>query len=126
MGLECFRQLLMFFFLLAGSLFMLIAALGILRFPDVYMRVSASTKASTLGIGFLLMALALHFAELGITSRAVATIFFILATSPVAGHLISRSAYLAGVPLCPESRVDEWKGENESLGTVFPESGSNS
>lgn len=121
MELEIIRQGVLVFLLVAGALLMCIASLGILRFPDVYMRISASTKASTLGMGFLLMALAVHFSELGITSRSVATIFFIAATSPVAGHLISRAAYLTGVPLCRESLVDELKGENDFHKTDSPE-----
>ena len=97
--------------MLTGSLFIFVAAVGILRFPDLYMRVSAATKASTLGIGLCLLALVTHFAELGLTSRAVATIIFITVTSPVAGHLISRSAYLAGVPLWKNTKVDELKNK---------------
>jgi len=95
--------------MISGALLMLIAALGILRFPDLYMRVSAATKASTLGIGFSLFALAVHFNELGITSRALATIAFVVITSPVAAHLISRSAYLTGTPLWKKSITDELK-----------------
>jgi multicomponent Na+:H+ antiporter subunit G len=96
--------------MLVGTLFILIAAFGILRLPDLYMRVSAATKASTLGIGLILLALAVHFSELGITSRSLATIGFIAATSPVAAHLISRSAYLNGVPLWRHGKEDELKG----------------
>ena len=47
--------------MISGALLMLIAALGVLRFPDLYMRVSAATKASTLGIGLSLAALAVAF-----------------------------------------------------------------
>lgn len=107
------------FLMLTGTAFILIAALGILRLPDLYMRVSAATKASTLGIGLILLALAVHFGELGITSRSLATIGFIAASSPVAAHLISRSAYLNGVPLWNHGKVDELKGRyEEEKGTL--------
>lgn len=95
--------------MMIGAFFILVASLGILRLPDLYMRVSAATKASTLGIGFALLSLAVHFNELGITSRSLATIGFVFITSPIAGHLISRSAYLTGTRLWEKSRIDELK-----------------
>ena len=82
--------------LIIGTLFICIASLGILRFPDLFMRVSASTKASTLGVGFLFLALAVHFNDLGITMRSLATTAFLVISAPVAAHLISRSAYSSG------------------------------
>ena len=113
------KEILTSVLMVSGALFILVAAVGILRFPDLYMRVSAATKASTLGIGLCLMALAVHFAELGLTSRSMATIIFIAATSPVAGHLISRSAYLTRVPLWKNTKVDELKGQyDEKTGVL--------
>lgn len=97
--------------MLLGAFFMLFGGLGILRFPDVYMRVSASTKASTLGAGLSLLALAVHFNELGVTMRALATVLFLVVTGPVAAHLISRAAYLVGVSLWRETIVDELRGK---------------
>lgn len=96
--------------MIIGGLFMLIAGLGVVRLPDLYMRISASTKASTLGVGFLLLSLAVHFNELGITSRALATIAFVIITAPVAAHLISRSAYFVGVTLWQGTIADELRG----------------
>ena len=96
--------------MILGAFFMLFGGLGILRFPDVYMRVSASTKASTLGAGLSLLALAVHFNELGVTMRALATIVFLIITGPVAAHLISRAAYLVRIRLWQETTVDELRG----------------
>ncbi len=96
--------------LIIGALFMVVAGVGILRFPDLYMRVSASTKASTLGVGFALIALAVHFNELGITARSLATIAFVAITAPVAAHLISRSAYFVGTRLWEGTIADELRG----------------
>ena len=101
------QQMLMLICMIIGAIFIFIAALGILRLPDLYMRLSAATKASTLGIGFTLLALALHFNDLGVTSRALATIAFVAISSPVAAHLISRSAYRSGTPLWKGSKIDE-------------------
>lgn len=96
--------------MIVGALFMLVGGLGVIRLPDLYMRVSAATKASTLGVGFSLLALAVHFHDLGITSRSLATIAFVTITAPVAAHLISRSAYFAGVPLWKGTIADELRG----------------
>lgn len=96
------------FLLLAGALFVLVAALGLVRMPDVYIRMHAATKAGTLGAMLILAAAAVHGADLGITARAVAAIAFLLTTAPVAAHLIGRAAYLGGVPLWSGSVIDEW------------------
>ena len=93
--------------MILGTLFMLMAGLGVLRLPDLYMRISAATKASTLGVGLSLLSLAVHFNVLGVTSRALATIGFVVITAPVAAHLISRSAYRSGVPLWRGTVADE-------------------
>ena len=97
--------------LVIGALFMLIGGLGVLRFPDLYMRISASTKASTLGAGFALLALAVHFNELGTTMRAFATIVFLVITGPVAAHLISRAAYFVGIAPWKGTVTDELHGQ---------------
>lgn len=92
-----------------GVFFNLVAGLGLLRMPDLYMRVSATAKAGTLGVGCLLGAAAIHFGELGVSSRAVATIVFIFITAPVAGHMIGRAGYIAGVPLWEKNLTDQWR-----------------
>jgi len=92
-----------------GVFFNLVAGLGLLRMPDLYMRVSATAKAATLGVGCLLGAAAIHFGELGVSSRAVATIVFIFFTAPVAGHMIGRAGYIAGVPLWEKNLTDQWR-----------------
>ena len=114
--------------LIVGAVFTLISGLGVLRFPDLYMRISASTKASTLGAGFSLLALAVHFNELDTTMRAIATIVFLVITGPVAAHLISRAAYFVGVPLWKGTITDELCGRyDEQTGTLSSgESGNDS
>lgn len=93
--------------IIGGGLFAVIAALGILRLPDVLIRMHASTKAGTLGCGLILVAVAVHFSEIGIVSRAVAAIIFLLMTAPVAAHMIGRAAYRTGVPLWDGNVIDE-------------------
>lgn len=96
--------------MLVGAAFMLLAGAGVVRMPDLFMRMQAATKASTLGMGCVVLAVAVHFGELGITTRALATIFFVCFTAPVAAHKIARASYFARVPLWEGTVVDELRG----------------
>ena len=70
--------------LLLGVALMWIAAIGMLRMPDLYLRISVSSKGATLGVASLMLAGALYFGELGASSRALAVIVFMMVTAPVA------------------------------------------
>jgi multicomponent Na+:H+ antiporter subunit G len=102
-------------FLSVGSLFCLIAAVGMLRLPDTLIRMHAATKAGTLGAGFILVAEAVAAGELGTTLRALAVIVFLLLTAPVAAHLIGRAAYHRGIHLFGKTWIDEL---GESMATA--------
>lgn len=95
--------------LTVGALFAAIAAIGIVRMPDFYMRISATTKASTLGVTFILGATALSFNDAAVSGKIVAIIAFIILTTPVAAHMIGRAAHRNGVPLWKGSICDELK-----------------
>ncbi|MCA9560685.1 MAG: monovalent cation/H(+) antiporter subunit G [Myxococcales bacterium] len=78
---------------LVGAAFMLVAALGVLRMPDVLQRLHCSTKAATLGVGLCLAGAAADSGDLGVWLRCVvATVFFLL-TAPVAGHVVGRAVW---------------------------------
>lgn len=109
------HDLLIIIFMTGGAFFAFVAALGVLRMPDLYMRLSASTKASTLGVSFLLLATAIFFNDLGVTGQVVAIIAFIVLTSPVAAHMISRAAYINKVPLWKKSVHDEMTDQRDAL-----------
>ncbi len=96
--------------MLVGAFFMLLAAVGVVRMPDLYTRMHASTKSVSLGVGCLMLGLAVHFNDLAIASRAVAVVGFIFATAPVASHMIARAAYFSGVPLWEGTVTDELRG----------------
>jgi multicomponent Na+:H+ antiporter subunit G len=93
--------------LVFGAGWMLIAALGVLRMPDLFSRMQASAKAGTLGIGVLVLSVAVHFGDLEVSSRAALIIAFFFLTAPVAAHMIARAAYLIGVPLWSGTQRDE-------------------
>jgi len=94
-----------------GTLFILLAAVGLLRMPDLYLRISVTTKAATLGVGLILAATALYFSELSTTTRALAIIIFLLLTAPIGAHLIGRASYFVGLPLWKKSVMDDLKGK---------------
>jgi multicomponent Na+:H+ antiporter subunit G len=93
-----------------GAIFILLAGVGVVRMPDLYLRISVTTKAATLGIGLLIACTAIYFNDTGVTSRAIAIIFFMLLTAPVGAHLIGRASYFMGVALWEKSRRDDLKG----------------
>lgn len=108
-----------------GGAFMLLSALGMVRMPDVYMRLQVASKASSLGAGLLMLAVAVNFAELGIVVRALLVVAFIFLTTPVSAHLLGRAAYLTGVPLWSGSGDDALRGaydpQRGTLAPPFPE-----
>ncbi|NJM33541.1 MAG: monovalent cation/H(+) antiporter subunit G [Rhodomicrobium sp.] len=96
--------------ILAGSFFAVIAAIGVLRLPDVLIRMHASTKAGTLGCGLILLAVAIHWgSQTGVVVKALAAIAFLLVTAPVGAHMIGRAAYRTGVPLSDRMTIDALK-----------------
>ena len=92
---------------IAGPAFALLAAVGVLRMPDVYTRMQASTKASTLALGCLLIGTGLQLGDFGSFIRVASIGAFILLTTSVAAHVIARAAYRAEVPLWDGTVLDE-------------------
>ena len=90
-----------------GSLFSLVAAIGLIRLPDLYTRMHAASKAGTLGSGLALIAIAVHATDTGTMTRALAGVIFFLLTAPVSSHLLAKAAYAVGYRLHPSSVLDE-------------------
>lgn len=90
-----------------GALFVLLAAVGILRLPDLLTRMHASSKAATLGAILILAAVAVRFGDAEVVVRIVLICLFLFLTAPVAAHVIARAGYHAGVPLTDETVLDE-------------------
>lgn len=101
------RNALIALLLLGGVFFALVAAIGVVRLPDIYMRLSAASKASTLGVSCILAAVALFFGTTAVTGKVVAITAFTLLTAPVAAHMLGRAAYFSGEPLWRNSKLDE-------------------
>ena len=102
-------------FVLIGATFCLLAALGILRLPDLYTRMHAATKAGPVGAGFVLLAIAVASLDAPIVLRALAGIAFLILTSPVAAHLLACAAYSAGYQPAPSTQVNDLSNENPAM-----------
>lgn len=92
-----------------GAGLLLLAGIGLVRMPDLFMRMQAGAKASSLGLGLLMTGTAVHFHALAVIGRATGIVVFVFLTVPIAGHLVARSAYHVGIPLWPKTRVDEFR-----------------
>lgn len=86
-------------FAFIGSIFMLLSAIGLLRFPDIYTRIHASSVATSLGFLSLLLAVVCFFPSLWVIVFAVIMTLINFLTSPLTAHLIARASYKTGMPL---------------------------
>ncbi len=105
-------------FFIAGAILALLASIGLLRMPDVLTRMQASTKASTLGLGCLLLGLAIRNPELSFIIRAASIAAFMLLTTAVGAHVIARAAARGGAPLWEGTVVDERPTKESSAGDL--------
>lgn len=101
--------------LLGGALLMLLAAVGIVRLPDLLTRMHATTKAASLGVNLTMLAVALHFSDVGVVARALAIILFVLTTAPIAAHVMGRAGYFVGTRLWSGTVKDELRPNYDPL-----------
>jgi multicomponent Na+:H+ antiporter subunit G len=99
--------------IIVGILFDIFGCIGLVRFPDVYNRLQASTKCVTLGTVMLLVGVALVSGVGPTASRAIICAVFVLITSPTAAHAIAKGAYASGVELWEGTVVDKYAGHVE-------------
>ncbi|MGR3496358.1 monovalent cation/H(+) antiporter subunit G [Citreimonas sp.] len=83
--------------ILTGAALMLVAGIGILRQPDVFIRMHASTKVGTLSSGLIMLGVAIHFEEPAVIFKVVLIVLFLLLTAPIGAHMIGRAALRIGV-----------------------------
>lgn len=103
------REVISCVFILMGTGFMLVSTIGLLRFPDFYIRMSAITKGATLGVGLILLGLAVYFNEPDILLKALAIIVFTIITAPVAAHVIGRTAVQNKIPFWSKTNLKEFQ-----------------
>ena len=102
------------FLTLAGSVFLFLGALGVLRMPDIYNRMQAGTKATTLGNMLTLLGLGLLIP--GWLPKISLIILFVLITNPLSSHALARAAHRKGVLLASGSVVDALREDEDAAG----------
>lgn len=93
--------------ILVGAVFCLLAAVGMLRFPDFYTRVHAASKAGVLGTGAILLGTALASADIGAALRVLVGLAFLIVSAPVAAHLLARAARRSGTLPAPNTKIED-------------------
>ena len=79
--------------LVLGSVFSLLAAIGVVRLPDLLTRMHAASKAGAVGGGMVLLAVAFVSFDSGVAVRSIIGVLFLLLTTPISAHLLARVAY---------------------------------
>jgi multicomponent Na+:H+ antiporter subunit G len=92
-----------------GVFLQLVAALGVVRMPDLLTRMHASSKAATLGAALILLAVGIRFGESAILVRTVLIILFLFITAPVAAHMIGRAGYRDSRCASDQNVIDEYR-----------------
>ena len=103
--------------ILFGAFFVLTAAIGVVRFPDLYSRLHASSKLVTLGSAGIFLGVAFALNDAAAFTRLAAVLLFPFLTTPLSAYLIAQAAYLRGLPPVLSGGVDEWGalGQAEEL-----------
>ena len=92
-GSETLRHIAILALLGSGVFFLLVGTLGLLRLPDVFSRMHATSKSDTLGAGLVLAALVLQYGVRQVSIQLLIVLLFIMITSPAANHIMARAAY---------------------------------
>jgi len=95
--------------MLAGTFFMVVTGIGLVRFPDVYTRMHAAGKAGTVGVALLIVAPMVYFAPTDpfVSLRGLLAIVFQLLTTPGATYLLAHACYVTSYPAHARTELDE-------------------
>lgn len=98
-------------FLLLGSLFALVGAIGLYRLPDFFMRLHGPTKATTLGVGGMVIASLIYFGSRGngLSLHELLITLFLFITAPVSAHMLAKAALQQKLPLSEQTRGRPWE-----------------
>lgn len=99
--------------MLAGAVFALIAAIGVIRLPDLFTRMHAASKAGAFGGSLLLLSVAILSFDAGIAIRAIVGVIFLLLTTPVGAHLLARASYRSDAQSSSASIFDEMRPKTD-------------
>jgi multicomponent Na+:H+ antiporter subunit G len=110
-----FQQIIEVLLAAIGVIFMLISAIGLLRLPDVFSRMHAAGKASTVGVSCLLLSAGIHFWDANLFWRMLLLIALIFATSPISTAAMARAAYQTGSRKGMHLVIDEMGDKTDTL-----------
>lgn len=96
---------------LIGSIFLFLGALGLIRMPDVYNRIQAGTKATTLGA--MLSLVGIGIIHLDWYGKIIVLVIFVLVSNPISSHVLAGAAYHIGIPLAKRSVIDKMSKQTE-------------
>jgi multicomponent Na+:H+ antiporter subunit G len=105
------RTALVLLLLVVGTFFLVVGTVGLLRLPDVYNRMHATSKATTLGAASIALAGFVFFGPGGDGLMALVTVVFLFLTAPTGAHMISRAAKRMGVEFAGDTT---WPGDAEA------------
>jgi len=108
-----FLHILGSFVTLVGSIFLLLGAIGIIRMPDIYNRMQAGTKATTLGSILFLFGIGISHINCECIGRIFALILFIIFTNPISSHALARAAHFKGIKLTEKTVKDSLRRDEE-------------
>lgn len=97
--------------LILGSLFVLIGAFGLYRLPDFFMRLHGPTKATTLGVGSMVVASLVYFCAVGdgLSLHELLISLFLFISAPVSAYMLAKAAVQQRLPLAPKTRGKPWE-----------------
>jgi len=102
------REIIAYFFMVAGGIFAVITVIGLIRFPDVYTRIHAAAVVLTISAVFITLGIAIYVWELYLSLKILLISVFFLLSNPMATHSIARSSYRKKVALPKVKSVDEY------------------
>lgn len=94
--------------LVLGALLMLIASIGIVRLPDIYLRMHAATKAPSLGVFLMVAGIVIYFMDFWLSVKGLLIILFIFMTTPVGAHMLSRVSHMLKIRQTGNMKTDEF------------------
>lgn len=99
-----------FFALILGACFILVSAIGILRLPDLYMRMHATTKTTSMGITGILVAVMIVYPDFATIIKGFLVILFIYLTTPLGAHMLGKAGILRNIKKWDQYGRDDLKG----------------
>jgi len=97
--------------LLIGGFFTLVGAIGLARLPDFFTRLHGPTKATTVGVGAIMLASVVYFSSTseGIGIAEILITVFLLMTAPVSANILAKAAMHIGLKSTEETRGKPWE-----------------